>query len=225
MPRHRARLRPYPARADDARVSSSSPPRSLTRASSPSRSLLSLARAPPPRRAAGARPPAGAQDTSARLAALKDLPQLRDTAAPKREALFEQKLQLCSIIFDFDDPNADKRGKELKRQTLLELVDFVNTSAGQKIFNETLMPAIVLASSRSTVSGRGEGASSIAGGGARGSGSGCSAIAAPASDLAGRARPRARPFEGFACATRDSADDEAGGGGLSASSTWRPRPT
>ena len=34
MPRHRARLRPYPARADDARVSSSSPPRSLTRARS-----------------------------------------------------------------------------------------------------------------------------------------------------------------------------------------------
>ena len=34
MPRHRARLRPYPARADDARFSSSSPPRSLTHARS-----------------------------------------------------------------------------------------------------------------------------------------------------------------------------------------------
>ena len=78
------------------------------------------------------------------MALLKELPQLRDTAAPKREKLFQDKLSLCSIIFDFDDPNADKRGKELKRQTLLELVDFVNTSAGQKIFTETLMPDIMV---------------------------------------------------------------------------------
>jgi len=77
------------------------------------------------------------------MAALKELPQLRDTAAPKREKLFQDKLDVCSIIFDFDDPNAEKRGKELKRQTLLELVDFVNTSAGQKIFTETLMPDIM----------------------------------------------------------------------------------
>ena len=41
---------------------------------------------------------AGSEATSARLAALKDLPQLRDTAAPKREALFEQKLQDSRLI-------------------------------------------------------------------------------------------------------------------------------
>lgn len=37
-------------------------------------------------------------------AALKDLPALRDTSAQRREALFQQKLQLCSVIFNFDDP-------------------------------------------------------------------------------------------------------------------------
>jgi hypothetical protein len=78
-----------------------------------------------------------------RMAALKDLPALRDTAAQRREALFQQKLQLCSVIFNFDDPQADKKGKDLKRQTLLELVDYVNTPAGQKMFTEQLMPDIM----------------------------------------------------------------------------------
>lgn len=37
---------------------------------------------------------------------------------------------------------SDKKGKDLKRQTLLELVDYVNTPAGQKIFTEALMPEV-----------------------------------------------------------------------------------
>lgn len=35
---------------------------------------------------------------------------------------------------------SNKKEKEVKRQTLLELVDYVNTSAGQKIFTEASMP-------------------------------------------------------------------------------------
>lgn len=34
-------------------------------------------------------------------------------------------------------------GKELKRQTLLELVDFVNSAAGAKVFTEAVMPDVV----------------------------------------------------------------------------------
>ena len=71
--------------------------------------------------------------------ALKDLPALRDSPPMKREELFVTKLKLCSVIFSFDDPTADKRGKDMKRQTLLELVDYVNTPAGQKIFTEACM--------------------------------------------------------------------------------------
>lgn len=71
--------------------------------------------------------------------ALKDLPALRDAPPTKREELFVMKLKLCSVIFSFDDPTADKRGKDMKRQTLLELVDYVNTPAGQKIFTEACM--------------------------------------------------------------------------------------
>lgn len=75
--------------------------------------------------------------------ALKELPALRDCPPAKREALFIQKLQLCGVIFSFDDPTSDKRGKDMKRQTLLELVDYVNTPAGQKIFTENVMPDLM----------------------------------------------------------------------------------
>mmetsp|Transcript_31546 Transcript_31546/g.46554 ORF Transcript_31546/g.46554 Transcript_31546/m.46554 type:complete len:520 (-) Transcript_31546:70-1629(-) len=71
--------------------------------------------------------------------ALVELPALRDQPPAKREELFIMKLKLCSVIFSFDDPTADKRGKDMKRQTLLELVDYVNTPAGQKIFTESVM--------------------------------------------------------------------------------------
>ncbi|CAM9582229.1 unnamed protein product, partial [Phaeothamnion confervicola] len=74
---------------------------------------------------------------------VKELPPLKDTPAPKREALFQQKLQQCAVLFSFDDPNSDKRGKETKRTTLLELVDYVNPPAGQKIFTEAMMPEIM----------------------------------------------------------------------------------
>lgn len=44
-----------------------------------------------------------------KIQALKDLPHLKDTSLQRREALFQQKLELCSVIFNFDDPTSDKR--------------------------------------------------------------------------------------------------------------------
>lgn len=79
----------------------------------------------------------------AKIQALKDLPLMKDTSVGKREALFQQKLSLCCVMFNYEDVNSDKRGKDLKRQTLLEMVDFINTSGGQKIFTEALMPDIM----------------------------------------------------------------------------------
>jgi len=78
-----------------------------------------------------------------RLKGLKDLPPLKHAAVQKRDALFLQKLQLCSIIFNFDDMEIERAEKEIKRQTLLELVDYVTTPAGQKIFAEQSMPDIM----------------------------------------------------------------------------------
>jgi serine/threonine-protein phosphatase 2A regulatory subunit B' len=84
-----------------------------------------------------------ASDHKMSLAAVKELPLLKDVSPQKREALFQQKLQLCSVVFHFDDPASDQRGKDMKRQTLMELLDFVNTQAGEKMFTESLYSDIM----------------------------------------------------------------------------------
>jgi len=80
---------------------------------------------------------------SHKMQVVKELPLLAETPMMKREALFRQKLQLCCMVFDFEDVDSDTRGKEIKRETLVELAEYVNTPAGQKIFTEALMPDIV----------------------------------------------------------------------------------
>lgn len=81
---------------------------------------------------------------------MRDLPTLRDAAPNRREALFLQKLLICRAVFYFDgeqtphnQSEAIRRQKDVKRQTLLELVDYVNTPAGQKIFTEAVMPDLM----------------------------------------------------------------------------------
>lgn len=69
----------------------------------------------------------------------KVIPLLKDISPPKREALFIQKLEICSAVYRFDGDgmasvggmaptinSGDARGKELKRETLMELLDFIN---------------------------------------------------------------------------------------------------
>lgn len=79
--------------------------------------------------------------------ATRELPLLKDVGAAKREELFVKKVQLCTTVYRFDNElapvlggaggavqqmnNADTRGKEAKRQTLMELLDFVNTQASR----------------------------------------------------------------------------------------------
>ncbi|GMH98489.1 hypothetical protein TrVE_jg9992 [Triparma verrucosa] len=71
-----------------------------------------------------------------------NLPTLRESPQSEREQLFLKKLDLCSYVFDFNVAT-QKRAKDIKRQTLLELVDYVNTPAGQAIFTEAVMASVV----------------------------------------------------------------------------------
>lgn len=73
----------------------------------------------------------------------KDLPLLSETPMLKREALFRQKLQLCTVIFDFEDVDGDAKSREIKRETLVELAEYINSPVGQKILTEAIMPDIV----------------------------------------------------------------------------------
>lgn len=61
--------------------------------------------------------------------------------AQEQEELMIRKLRQCSVPFDFMDPMAELKGKEIKRDTLNELVDYVSTSRG--VLTENMYPEII----------------------------------------------------------------------------------
>lgn len=71
------------------------------------------------------------------------LPPLRPgMPVAKRQNLFRLKLELCSVRYNFSDPTT-ARDREIKRQTLLELIKFTNTPSGQKVFCDSSMPHVL----------------------------------------------------------------------------------
>jgi serine/threonine-protein phosphatase 2A regulatory subunit B' len=69
------------------------------------------------------------------------LPSFRDVPAPEKPGLFLRKLAMCCVVFDFADPTKDAREKEVKRQTLLELVDYITSATGK--FPEHVVPEVI----------------------------------------------------------------------------------
>ncbi|ESQ35473.1 hypothetical protein EUTSA_v10007450mg [Eutrema salsugineum] len=65
------------------------------------------------------------------------LPSFKDVPNAEKQNLFLKKLNLCCVVFDFSDPTKNVKEKEIKRQTLLELVDYVASANGK--FSETVI--------------------------------------------------------------------------------------
>ncbi|KAL2547169.1 Serine/threonine protein phosphatase 2A 59 kDa regulatory subunit B' eta isoform [Forsythia ovata] len=74
-------------------------------------------------------------------ASYEALPSFRDVPTSEKQKLFIKKLKICCIVFDFTDPTRNLKEKEIKRQTLLEIVEYV-TSANMK-FSETIMQEVI----------------------------------------------------------------------------------
>jgi len=72
---------------------------------------------------------------------LQPLTLLKDATPQERQELCIKKLQQCCNIFDFMDPVSDLRGKEVKRGTLNELVDYITSERG--VLTEPVYPEIV----------------------------------------------------------------------------------
>lgn len=53
------------------------------------------------------------------------LPNFDEVLPEEQISLFIQKISQCNILFDFSDPTYDIRGKEIKRVTLQELIQFI----------------------------------------------------------------------------------------------------
>lgn len=69
------------------------------------------------------------------------LPSFKDVPNSEKQNLFIRKLSLCCVVFDFTDPSKNLKEKEIKRQTLVDLVDYVTSASGK--FNDTVMQEIV----------------------------------------------------------------------------------
>ncbi|KAM7278207.1 hypothetical protein ACFE04_005341 [Oxalis oulophora] len=69
------------------------------------------------------------------------LPSFKDVPNSDKQNLFIRKLNMCCVIFDFTDPTKNLKEKDIKRQTLVELVDYVSSANGK--FNEIVMQEMV----------------------------------------------------------------------------------
>ncbi|XP_059639949.1 serine/threonine protein phosphatase 2A 57 kDa regulatory subunit B' kappa isoform [Cornus florida] len=72
------------------------------------------------------------------VAGIEPLLAFKDVPSSEKLNLFISKVSLCCVVFDFTDPSKNTTEKDLKRLTLIELVDFV--ASGPPRFTE---PAIL----------------------------------------------------------------------------------
>ncbi|CAG8794001.1 8115_t:CDS:2, partial [Racocetra persica] len=72
---------------------------------------------------------------------LEKLPNFNEVSPDKRQELFLRKLNQCSVIFDFNDASSDLKGKEIKRSTLSELLEYITANRGvitEPIYSEVV---------------------------------------------------------------------------------------
>lgn len=75
---------------------------------------------------------------------LRELPRLNTAPPNQLEKLFLEKLLVCSVVgFDWNDPTANLVGKAIKRETLLELVEYIGEYGGPDILNENTYKACI----------------------------------------------------------------------------------
>ncbi|TYI54435.1 hypothetical protein E1A91_D11G074400v1 [Gossypium mustelinum] len=79
-------------------------------------------------------------------ASFEALPNFRDVPNSEKQNLFIRKLNICCIVFDFTEPTKNVKEKDIKRQTLLEIMDYVSSANGK--FSEIVMQEIVKMVSR-----------------------------------------------------------------------------
>ncbi|KAL6208135.1 hypothetical protein ACLB2K_019086 [Fragaria x ananassa] len=63
------------------------------------------------------------------VAGIEPLVPFKDVSGSEKMNLFVSKVSLCCVTFDFTDPTKNSIEKDVKRQTLLELVEFVSSAS------------------------------------------------------------------------------------------------
>lgn len=73
------------------------------------------------------------------VAGIEPLLSFKDVTNAERPNLFISKLNLCCVVFDFSDPNMNSAEKDIKRQTLVDLVDYIHSTPPR--FTEPMIAA------------------------------------------------------------------------------------
>jgi len=69
---------------------------------------------------------------------------ITEANASEREQLLIQKMQQCCVLFDFiSDPQSDLKWKEIKRETLHEMVDYLSSNHSSNVLTEAIYPEAV----------------------------------------------------------------------------------
>lgn len=72
---------------------------------------------------------------------LEKLPNFNEVVPADRPELFVRKLRQCGVVFDFNDASSDLKGKQIKAQTLHEMLDYITSQRG--VITEQIYPEVV----------------------------------------------------------------------------------
>ncbi|RRT59883.1 hypothetical protein GW17_00004313 [Ensete ventricosum] len=92
-----------------------------------------------PSRSTAVKRTASAIFPSSVVTSIEPLLLFKDVPNTEKQNLFISKLNLCCVVFDFSDPNKNSAEKDMKRQALLDLIDYVD--AGSSRFTEPVISA------------------------------------------------------------------------------------
>lgn len=72
---------------------------------------------------------------------LEKLPNFTEVVPADRPELFVRKLRQCGVIFDFNDASSDLNGKQIKTQTLKEMLEYITSQRG--VITDQIYPEVV----------------------------------------------------------------------------------
>jgi serine/threonine-protein phosphatase 2A regulatory subunit B' len=94
---------------------------------------------PPSRPASVIRRMSSAVFPSSVVAGIEPLVSFKDVPNSEKQSLFVSKLSLCRVVFDFSDPNKNSVEKDVKKQALLDLIEYVESTNSR--FSEGVVSA------------------------------------------------------------------------------------
>ncbi|KAI6045421.1 protein phosphatase 2A regulatory B subunit [Pisolithus marmoratus] len=72
---------------------------------------------------------------------IEKLATFNEVPPSERSQLFVKKLNQCRVLFDFNDASSELKGKQVKAQTLHEMLEYITTQRG--VITENIYPEVV----------------------------------------------------------------------------------